>query len=88
MEHFTGNRRIILHTHLPDHLNDYDAESETGNGIHGAVTFGKCMEQGSILIGSIGCRGKDRCARVQQGRYNENRQENKNSGLMIFRSRA
>ena len=33
MQHFTGNRRIILHTHLPDHLNNYDAESETCNAI-------------------------------------------------------
>ena len=75
MQHLSGNVLITLHTHLVDYIYDHNTEGKACNGIHGAVALGERLKQGTTLAGSIRDGGKSRCARTQQGRYDQDSQE-------------
>ena len=58
-EHVDGDRVVAVDTHAADDVDDDDAEGETGDGVHCAVTLNKRGEEGAGLCG-IGRGGFDR----------------------------
>ena len=44
---------IVCHTHGPNDINDHNAKGQTGNGIHGAITFHEGREKRTVLISRL-----------------------------------
>ena len=80
-EHVLRDGVIIGHAHAADHVNHHDAEGQTGDGVHGAVTLDQRGEKCVTLIGRHRLHGRRGGTGGQQRRDHQHGKEDQENRI-------